>query len=392
MHEFKIDNNFPKELVPFLNEQLAYCDSNLKSWDLTEIDKGILKYTIEKGTPQQNLEQKISFIVERVLGKGNLAPHKEISRIEISKESIFVEGLEENLIALDWVKNLGEGIFTLQGPLAKLSRIFDDLFFQLSLEMNARESTFPSLLSKDFLQIIDYFSSFPQYTTYVSHLKPDLETINNFINQQQNNKSNIKISDTDFADFSMILSPTVCYHAYDYLKNTKLDEDNLLLTAKCNCYRWESKNMVHLKRLWEFQMRELIFVGNPNFVLRKRQESLDRTLEICKLLGINAWVETANDSFFVSENSSKKRNYQKGMGMKWELRIPYNTQNDSVAAASFNFMQKTFGESCNIRLSDDSLAFTGCAGWGIERWIYSFLAQKGLEIDKWPEYIKNEMR
>ena len=55
-------------------------------------------------------------------------------------------------------------------------------------------------------------------------------------------------------------------------------------------------------------------------------------------------------------------------------------------------MQKTFGESCNIRLPDASIAFTGCTGWGIERWIYSFLAQKGLEIDRWPEYIKDEMR
>ena len=44
MKNLKLDGPFPQVLASFLNEQLAYCDEKLKSWDLTNLDKGLIKF------------------------------------------------------------------------------------------------------------------------------------------------------------------------------------------------------------------------------------------------------------------------------------------------------------------------------------------------------------
>jgi hypothetical protein len=41
----------------------------------------------------------------------------------------------------------------------------------------------------------------------------------------------------------------------------------------------------------------------------------------------------------------------------------------------------------NITRSDGSLAETACMGFGIERWVYGFLSQKGPERSAWPEPV-----
>ena len=50
-------------------------------------------------------------------------------------------------------------------------------------------------------------------------------------------------------------------------------------------------------------------------------------------------------------------------------------------------------ESCksgfkfNVKIQSGVDCWSGCSGIGLERWTAAFLAQKGLDIDKWPETI-----
>ena len=37
---------------------------------------------------------------------------------------------------------------------------------------------------------------------------------------------------------------------------------------------------------------------------------------------------------------------------------------------------------------DGSAAESGCVGFGLERWVYAFLSQRGLDRDAWPARVR----
>ena len=263
----------------------------------------------------------------------------------------------------------------------------DDDLRRISLDCGAAEARYPALLSLDFLNRINFFNSFPQYATFAFHLQPDVDRLDGFMSAMGARPAEVEIVSGVMSPSSTILAPAVCYHLYQLLADQQIPDDGIKVTAVGNCYRWESSNFAHLRRLWEFSMRELIVVGPKDLVLNTRERAMQATLEYCKKLGLQAWIENANDPFF-SPDAGTKSAYQRGYGMKWELRLPYNAAGESVAAASFNNMQRTFGESCAITLSNGQPAFSGCIAWGLERWAYAFLAQHGLEPKRWPEEIR----
>jgi seryl-tRNA synthetase len=41
----------------------------------------------------------------------------------------------------------------------------------------------------------------------------------------------------------------------------------------------------------------------------------------------------------------------------------------------------------NVKIQSGTECWSGCSGIGLERWTAAFLAQKGLDYDKWPEKV-----
>ncbi|MBU1536726.1 hypothetical protein KKF84_15485, partial [Myxococcota bacterium] len=97
-------------------------------------------------------------------------------------------------------------------------------------------------------------------------------------------------------------------------------------------------------------------------------------------------IETASDPFFVS-NYAGQTFYQLSHKTKYELRL-YLPQKEgaSLAAASFNWHQTFFGSKFHIQANGED-AGTGCVAFGVERWIYAFVSQYGLNIANWPPYL-----
>ncbi|MDT3496842.1 hypothetical protein NLU03_21215, partial [Bacillus toyonensis] len=46
-----------------------------------------------------------------------------------------------------------------------------------------------------------------------------------------------------------------------------------------------------------------------------------------------------------------------------------------------------FGQAFSIK-NNNEFASTSCMAFGLERWIFAFLAQYGLDTQLWPEKIK----
>jgi hypothetical protein len=142
--------------------------------------------------------------------------------------------------------------------------------------------------------------------------------------------------------------------------------------------------MQTLERLWEFSLREIIFVGPQAWVDAQRRVALEATAALVEEIGLDSWIETANDPFFVT-NFAAQRFFQLGSQTKYELRLglPYAGKDHSVAAASFNLHNDFFGRSYGISLSPE-FAFTGCVGFGLERFVWALFAQFGPVSKDWP--------
>jgi seryl-tRNA synthetase len=98
----------------------------------------------------------------------------------------------------------------------------------------------------------------------------------------------------------------------------------------------------------------------------------------------------ANDPFFVTQDTAGKIFNQRMMELKYELRL-YVDPERTIAAGSFNFHEQFFGENFRIHHGDQTPIYTGCVGFGLERVVYAFLCQYGLDQANWPMSLKGAL-
>jgi seryl-tRNA synthetase len=147
-----------------------------------------------------------------------------------------------------------------------------------------------------------------------------------------------------------------------------------------------------LRRLWEFSMREVIFVGAEAWVAERRAGIIERTTELVQSWDIECAVESANDPFFAPMYATKTF-WQSQGNLKYELRLTIGHDDDgnaiTTSAGSFNLHEGFFGETFRISLDSGEPVYTGCAGFGVERWILACFAQHGFEPERWPAALRS---
>ena len=75
-----------------------------------------------------------------------------------------------------------------------------------------------------------------------------------------------------------------------------------------------------MERLWDFSMREIVFFGPPDRVRAGLAEVQRATEELVDALELSAWIENANDAFFI-DDFAKKASFQNAFDLKHELRL-----------------------------------------------------------------------
>jgi len=297
------------------------------------------------------------------------------------------------LINRGWVVELGRGQVTLRGLALDLLEFLDDAFVRrIGGPANARREYYPGVMATARLDRTNHFSSFPEHVQFVTHLREDLDLLDQFARELREaggwTPAVLAKLTRPMAEPVIALNPAVCYHCYASVENAKLDGDGFVATARSRCHRYESGNHATLARLLDFTMREVIYVGKPDFVKREREAAVQRVRELVEGWGLACWMETANDPFFTNDFEVKAA-FQRQNDMKYELRMPL--PGGSVAAASSNFHSVTFGKAFHITAGNRPVC-TGCTAFGLERWIYAIFAQLGLDPARWPGGLGDDFR
>ena len=181
---------------------------------------------------------------------------------------------------LPGVHFLGLGQAALDGTALQLFRYFDRAFEALGHTWNAKPLLTPTLIPARVLAKCDYFRSFPQNVTFASHLEPNVQTIDSFRSRHSERETLDDGARGDMSTPDTCLSPATCYHVY-HLHARKIVPAAGTVHGVCGkCFRFESTNTSDLRRLWDFTMREIVFMGTREQVWEQREVGLKRTSDL----------------------------------------------------------------------------------------------------------------
>lgn len=261
------------------------------------------------------------------------------------------------LLAGDHLIAFGPGQYGMGHLFLKTFKYFERECCRMALKQSPQEFVYPNLIPKSLMEYPDYTTD--QAPTWFT---PDAQSPEH------------------------LGKPAVCLHCYPHFRKRKIPKD-LTITTQGRCYRYEGTDRFSPDRLWEFIMRETVYMGTPVFVRDMLREIETLTTGWMQNLGLRAWVQPADDPLSVPDAAL---GLMDKIPMKWELRIALPVSGTSLAAASFNYHADRYSRPFEISEGGNTAA-TGCAGFGIERLTWGFLAQNGLDVKNWPEAIRNEI-
>lgn len=379
----------PAHLAGQVQSKLAYVDEAIAAAEVAE-DGSQITLTLRGESDPESLAAKVQQVVVE-MAKGAMQPKVEVLEDHLDRSTPYSLDPMPELEARGEVSAEHTGIFSFGPLMSDLMQAFEGYFLELAAEFGAKPYRFPTLISAEKLGRVNYFRAFPHSLTFATHLREDLDVINDFAEGAAVEAAGLNTGMESFSRIQVLLSPAVCYHLYFALADRELPDGRLTATAVGNCFRYESTNLSSLERLWNFTMREVIFVGPADFVLEQREKARQHMRAALEEIGLAYLVESANDPFFVGE-FRRQAAFQNAFQLKYEIRARLPYKDSTLAVGSYNYHQDFFGRHLNISLPDEGgPVHTGCVAFGLERMAYAFLAQYGLDPKLWPAAMRERV-
>jgi seryl-tRNA synthetase len=391
MHEhtvrLKEESRVPDFLVGDLQSRLAYVDEDFAGVVVAP-DGGSIRLALRRvpdASRQAEIESKIERVIQAMV-PGAVKPRQKVLEDRLDRPVPFGRDPLPELLEKGEVAQEGTGFAVLGPVLSGLVDYFESQFVGLARSFGATGYRFPALMSATLLDRVEYFRSFPHSLSFVCHMREDLDAIEGFAQAAHCQDGVLQMDRQALSSVAAVLSPAVCFHYYGTLSGTRLPQ-GVCVTGVGSCFRYESSNMISLERLWNFSMREIIFVGPRDFVLDNREAARKKVAELLEAWGFAYRVEGASDPFFIGD-FKKQVAFQGAFQLKYEIRAAIPHRQGTLAVGSYNFHQDFFGRHLDITMENGTPAFTGCVAFGLERMAYAFVAQYGLDRGAWPESVR----
>ncbi|MBX2853856.1 MAG: hypothetical protein KTR21_02650 [Rhodobacteraceae bacterium] len=303
----------------------------------------------------------------------------------------FQPDVNAELVSRGWVHDYGEGQVAYRGPVLKLAQLVN----AKAVELYARafdlvDGHFPSFVSAETLHKCGYFDSHPNQASFVATVIEDFDAIEEFRRANSCAEGAVLPPQEHMHHGGMCLNPAACFPAYPTFAGETLPEEGHVVSWQGRVFRYESRNITGLDRLYEFNVRELVFLGSEEFVANCRQRVIPVIGGLAAFFDLEMKLQTATDPFFATVSAAKKF-FQASQEVKSEILIPVLKADGSVkemACGSVNLHGAFFGERFDITAVDGAAAHTGCVGLGVERWVLAAFTQHGFDPARWPQPVR----
>ncbi|MBC7713351.1 MAG: hypothetical protein H7177_08430 [Rhizobacter sp.] len=367
-----------------MDNNLPYLSSSILSYQITS-DSIILE--VKNDTDLAALEQSVHDLLKKVKPLKSIPVKVLFDQSQANfqeKGDVFSE-----LVSKGDVIILQEGFVALKGLPLHMFMVLDNHLTKFAKTQQAEPILLPVTVHFDDLMPAHYFQRTPQHANFISPLEEEAKNISDFS----------KLVDGKNVDNSVSLKPylkepkcicrsAVCLNCYPTLRNRVFKNDeSLVYTAEGRVFRHEYKKVTSLERLFEFSCREIIYFGSKDFVKTKLAECETWFKNFLTEFKLNSSIKAASDPFF-QENARALQFYQVAEDSKFEIRVLNPFSGNDVSIGSMNFHGFHFSKAFNITFANKDFVFSGCVGFGLERTIFTVLAQYGVDSKKWPENLR----
>lgn len=308
---------------------------------------------------------------------------------------VYQRGIMNELLSRGWVRCLGEGLIVFSGGFVRIMGYFHNVFKSVAKKFNAEEIVLPDLMPLSAIQDSQYLRSFPHQALLVSHI--EVKRLGEQISNKKKSESvdRIDLIKLPVKQFSL-LTPTVCLNIFELWRGKRIQQNQpLISTSTKRCFRNEKQKLLGLERLMNFTMLEIVFCGSPAFVIKTREALLSCTARILQENNLIGEVRRGKDPFFKADFQDSrilfKSLLQERFGVKYELLLSLPGERREIAVSSYNVHFEYFTRAFDIKKVNKGTIWSGCVGFGLERWAFAFLAQYGLDAETWPLPMQQEL-
>jgi seryl-tRNA synthetase len=259
-------------------------------------------------------------------------------------------------------------------------------------QLEAVDHAYPAMIKADLLARCGYFEMHPNSVSFVSHAVEDFDELEAFRRANAGKAELVVPGHNSLALPAYCLNPAACYPSYEALEGRQIAEAGTTLTWRGRVFRYESRNTTGLDRLWEFNVRELVFIGTDEFVINSRTRATEIIVGLCDEWDLDCRIETATDPFFATVYAARAF-WQQAMEVKHEIRAKVEEKADgnarTIAVGSINLHGEFFGSRFDIKAAGGERAASGCVGFGLERLMFALFAQHGLDAASWPDSLRD---
>lgn len=337
---------------------------------------------------------------------GGKAEHWQLIKKSREKKPMFTGDPNEILEKVGWIKRYSVGQWFYTPPLTYMIRKFQELFLETVVKpLGFQEAIYPKIIPVEM-------------GLKTGHIKG---TVNQMIFACQPKSYNIE-DFSEFLDLVMVLDEV----PRDVLRDHLRDPSHWLCFAQCEpfywffgseiidpkvlpvkwydmsgpSFRWEAGGIKGLERLVEFHRIEVTWLGEPEQVIDIRNKLLDRYEHFMdKVLDLEwrwAWV---TPFFLVHAGEIEEEteiNLDQPGTIDFEAWIPYRGErqnpNNWLEIGNISIHGTKYSKPFKIKHKlQDKEIWTGCSGFGVQRWLIAFLAQKGFDPDNWPKPVREKI-
>jgi seryl-tRNA synthetase len=377
----------PEALVDEFQKKLVYVAENVEASRYERADGSVRLRLRDGGVESRLVSERVLEIAAKLNSLGRMAAPRVLAAGR-GPQSPNLTDPHSWLEANGELVRFAAGRYGLGPQLTRLVRALDTAMEAIASDMAAPPYQFPSLIAAEVLDRCRYLANFPASLNLVSHLREDLGLLQEFAKTAAWKDDALQYPASAAAPVDCLLSPSVCFHWYNWLRQSSLERPRSI-TALGKCFRYESSSLAGLERLWDFTMREIIFVGPEPFVLERRQACVEAASRLLDDLGLEYEIATATDPFFV-DTFAVQAAFQHGFELKFELLCPLPYSGKKLAVGSINYHRDFFGRTFSIDHQGQP-AHTGCIGFGLERLALAIAAQHGPAMPSWPAWIRERM-
>jgi len=286
------------------------------------------------------------------------------------------------------IRGIHPGLFVFREPVSTLIRFLDHaVLVRIARPFGAVEEAYPNCIPLTDLGATDHFASFPEHLHFLTHLIQDLDILDAFAADARAEGGAVRPQTPRLSPVQLVHNPSTCYHCYAARRGTTIAGD-VAITAIAKCHRYEAANHADFGRLLEFSLREVIFLGSPDYVRACREKTLELVQALATDWQLAGDLLPSNDPFFTSDFAAKA-GQQHRFAMKFEYRATLPGMTKMLAIMSSNLHGPTFSKTFALR-RDGGPLHTGCLGFGLERLALALIAQHGHDPQAWPAALRSD--